>query len=197
MIEKEMNMNYEDFIDLAQRNITSHDKFMWNCYGDTAYTMDSWDGEQDGRSISMIYDLSGLHVYQMTVYDYKKKRAYRYFNTEYSKAFFDEVKERGVTDNAWSEDDGDVSYTDLESYDDFLEKATAIMNYEDYDTRISIPITLPDDELLMIFKLAHEADMTFNDFVEKILRDKMADIEYEKYLKTLANKNLKDIHGTI
>ena len=197
MIEKEMTMNYEDFIDLAQRNITDHSKYMWSCYGDTAYTMDSWDGEQDGRSASMIYDLAGMHVYQMMVYDYKKERAYRYFDPDYRAAYFNEVNERETTDEAWSGDNGDVTYTDLETYEDFLEKAYAIMNYEEYDTRVSIPITLPDDELLQIFRMAHEADMTFNDFVEKILIDKMADVEYQKYIRSLERKQLNDIHGTI
>jgi hypothetical protein len=182
-------MEYEDFIDLAQRNITDHSKFMWSCYGDTAYTMDSWDGEQDGRSISMIYDLSGLYVYQMMVYDYNKKRAYRYLNPEYSKAYFDEVKERGASDNAWSEDYGDIDYTDLETYDDFMEKATAIVHYEDYDTRVSIPIDLPEDELMNLFKMAHEADMTFNDYVTQILRDAFADSEFVERLKAR--------HGTV
>jgi hypothetical protein len=186
-------MKYEDFIDLAERNITDHSKFMWSCYGDTAYTMDSWDGNYDGCSISMVYDLVGLRVYQMTVYDYKKELAYRYFSPLARDAYFEEVKSRNSDDIAWTADrpdkDIDVKYTDLESYDDFLEKATAIVHYEDYDTRVSIPIDLPEDELMNLFKMAHEADMTFNEYVTQILRDAFADSEFVERLKVR--------HGTV
>jgi hypothetical protein len=101
----------------------------------------------------------------------------------------DEVKERGASDNAWSEDYGDIDYTDLETYDDFMEKATAIVHYEDYDTRVSIPIDLPEDELMNLFKMAHEADMTFNDYVTQILRNAFADSEFVERLKVR--------HGTV
>jgi predicted DNA binding CopG/RHH family protein len=77
----------------------------------------------------------------------------------------DQIKE------AWD----DVDWCDLEADDDFIQKSLSIVAGEDYDTRVSIPIDLPDHELMAIFKMAHEADMTFNDFVEKILREKLAD----------------------
>jgi len=189
-------MIYEDFIDLANRNITSHDKFMWNCYGDDAYSMDSWDGNYDGRSISMVYDLKGLTVYQMSVYDFKNNRAYRYFNPDYKDLYFAEVEKKSADDIAWYGDNEDINYIDLEEYDDFVEKASAIMQYQDYDTRVSIPIDLPEEELLVIFKMAHEADMTFNDFVAKILREKLDDESFIQKVKALRHK-LEDIHGAI
>jgi hypothetical protein len=49
----------------------------------------------------------------------------------------------------------------------------AIVAGEEYDTRVSIPIDLPEAELMVLFKLAHEADMTFNDFVEQVLREQL------------------------
>jgi len=39
------------------------------------------------------------------------------------------------------------------------------------DNRVEIPIDLPDEELLVLFKKAHELDMTFNDFIEDVLRE--------------------------
>ena len=59
---------------------------------------------------------------------------------------------------------------DLESDDDFIEKARAIRAGEDYDTRVSIPLDLPDDVLFTLMKQAHEQDITFNDHMENILR---------------------------
>jgi hypothetical protein len=60
---------------------------------------------------------------------------------------------------------------------DWLEKAQAIVASEVYDTRVSIPIELPDHELLVLFKMAHERDMKFNDFVEEVLKEALADYE--------------------
>jgi hypothetical protein len=39
------------------------------------------------------------------------------------------------------------------------------------DNRVEIPLDLTDAELLMLFKQAHKLDMTFNDFIEDVLRE--------------------------
>jgi hypothetical protein len=38
------------------------------------------------------------------------------------------------------------------------------------DNRVEIPLDLTDEELLELFKLAHKADVTFNDFIEDVLK---------------------------
>ena len=38
------------------------------------------------------------------------------------------------------------------------------------DNRVEIPLDLTDTELLELFKLAHKADVTFNDFIEDVLK---------------------------
>ena len=53
------------------------------------------------------------------------------------------------------------------------------------DNRVEIPLDFSDEELLVLFKQAHEADMTFNDFVEKALRDYLEQIEYDNILNKL------------
>ena len=53
------------------------------------------------------------------------------------------------------------------------------------DNRVEIPLDFSDEELLVLFKQAHEADMTFNDFVEKALRDYLEQIEYDNLLNKL------------
>ena len=59
---------------------------------------------------------------------------------------------------------------DLETDEDFLEKASAIFDGKDYDTRVSIPVDFTDEELLRYMTLAHERDITFNQLVEEALR---------------------------
>lgn len=66
-----------------------------------------------------------------------------------------------------------VSWVDLETDEDFIEKTVAIMKGVEYDTRISIPLTLTDDELLVLFKLAHAADVTFNEYVARVVQEQI------------------------
>jgi hypothetical protein len=53
------------------------------------------------------------------------------------------------------------------------------------DNRVEIPLDFSDEELLVLFKQAHECDMTFNDFVEKALKDYLEQIEYDNLLNKL------------
>jgi hypothetical protein len=39
------------------------------------------------------------------------------------------------------------------------------------DNRVEIPLEFSDQELLVLFKQAHEADLTFNEFVERALTE--------------------------
>ena len=68
---------------------------------------------------------------------------------------------------------------DLETKEDWLEKANAIVEGLDYDTRVSVPLELSDEDLLTYMKAAHERDMTFNQFVEEAIRQAAKDHEQD------------------
>jgi len=53
------------------------------------------------------------------------------------------------------------------------------------DNRVEILLDLSDQELLVLFKMAHEKDMTFNDFVEHVLKEYLEQIEYDNILNEL------------
>ena len=53
------------------------------------------------------------------------------------------------------------------------------------DNRVEILLDLSDAELLVLFKMAHEKDMTFNDFVEHVLKEYLEQIEYDNLLNEL------------
>jgi len=53
------------------------------------------------------------------------------------------------------------------------------------DNKVEIQLDLSDAELLALFKLAHQADMTFNNFVEHVLREYLEHIEYDNLLNKL------------
>jgi hypothetical protein len=158
----------KQWMELVDYKLTEGGEFGWNCFGHYAQVQDSWNGDNDqGHSLSICWDSVTQVVYQVEVHDYKNERAYRFTNPDFRKVYEDEIKVRG----------GDVEYEydmiDLELEEDWLEKATAIVAGKEYSPLISIPLELPDNELLQIFKMAHEADMTFNAFVIKLLTNAM------------------------
>jgi hypothetical protein len=64
-----------------------------------------------------------------------------------------------------------VDYVDHETTEDFLEKAQAIVNGIKYDTRVQVPLDLDDDTMFQMMQMAHERDITLNEFVEHLLRE--------------------------
>ena len=82
-----------------------------------------------------------------------------------------------MANQAWD----DVDYVDLEVIDDFIQKALAIKSGEDYSTDISVPIDLPDDLLMFAFKAAHAENMSFNDWMNQMLRDFVDKVDKGQY----------------
>ena len=171
-----MTLTIKDFLEVIQYKITDGDQYCWECYGPNARSMDYWNGhnDADGVSITCVFDTQNQTVYQMEAWDYANDRQYRWIHPAYKDAIIAEAKSRNV-DHAQSVDDS--KYIDLDVPEDIMEKATAIFNGEEYDSRVIIPLELDDSQLLQLMKLAHEADLTFNDYVEHILRVEIARME--------------------
>ena len=169
----------KDFMTAVDYRVTEGSNYMWQCYGPNAYRLDSWNGDQDGHSVSIVFDTRTQEVYESSVYDYSNQRAYRIINPEYKDSHDDEALSRDVNlKEAWD----DVEYVDLEVEEDFLEKVEAIVNGYDYDTRVKVPVDFTDEELLTYMKMAHERDMTFNEFVETALRAAVDELKLRKEL---------------
>jgi hypothetical protein len=157
----------KDFMETVDYRITEGSDYCWQCYGHNAHMLDSWNGDQDGHSLTVIFDTKTQTVYEAQAHDYVRQRAYRLVNPDFKAAHDREANQRDVNLNqAWD----DVDYIDLETVEDFLEKAQAIVANEDYDTRVQVPVDFSDEELLTYMKMAHERDMTFNEFIETALR---------------------------
>jgi len=162
----------KDFMETVDYKITEGSEYMWQCYGDHAYRIDSWNQDQNGHSVSIVFDTRTHVIYEASAYDYKRGRAYRLINPDFKFGHDDEAQSRGIEgDQAWD----DVKYIDLDVDQDFLEKAQAIVLDEDYDTRIQVPVDFTDEELLTYMTLAHERDITFNELVETALREAIAE----------------------
>lgn len=157
----------KEWMELVNYRITEGCDYGWQCYGPDVYQLDSWNGEQDGHSFTIIFDTRTQTVYEVQAHDYVHNRAYRMVNQDYAKKMKKEAKKRDVDrDQAWD----DVNYTDLEVDDDFIQKCLSIREGEDYDTRVSVPLDLGDDEMFQLMKMAHEQDITLNQLVEQLLR---------------------------
>jgi hypothetical protein len=158
----------KEWMEVANYRITEGGDYF--AYGG-AYALTSWNGDQDGYSIEIIFSPRTQEVYEVQACDYKHNRAYRLVHGDY--------RDEKLNDEAWD----NVAWVDLESDDDWIQKALAIVAGEDYDTRVTIPLDFPEAELMVLFKQAHAADMTFNNFVEKVLREKLADEGFIERLK--------------
>ncbi len=162
----------KQFMETVDYRITEGSDYQWECFGPNAYCLDSWNGEQDGHTVSIIFDTHDQTVYQVMAYDYSRGHAYRMTNPDYKFGFDDECAGRDIEDMAWERDDGTpVKYVDLEVVEDFLDKTRAIVAGEDYDTRVQIQVDLDDDVLFKMMRLAHERDITFNQLVEIALQE--------------------------
>ena len=156
----------KEWMELVDYRITEGSNYCWECYGDNAYTLDSWNGDHEGHRFSIIFDAKDQTVYEVQAHDYLHNRAYRMINEDFRKKNKKEAKRRDVDkDQAWD----DVRYIDLDVDDDFIQKCLAIREGEDYDTRVLMPVEFSDEDLLKYMKMAHERDITFNQLVEQAL----------------------------
>jgi len=172
----------KEFMEIVDYKITEGSDYCWQCFGPNAYRIDSWNQQHDGHSVSIVFDTRTHIVYEANAYDYRRNRAYRLINPDFKFAHDDEASGRGVDINqAWD----DVNYVDLDVDDDFIQKAMAIVNDEDYDTRVEVPLTLDDEQMFQLMKMAHEADLTLNQYVEKLLRQVIEDHKFVAELDSI------------
>lgn len=159
----------ENWMKAMDYRITEGSEYTWECYPN-AYCLDSWNGEQDGHSFTIIFSTADQTVYELQAHDYANNRAYRWVNPDYKQANAERCLNMGVSaDNAWD----DLRYVDLELTDDYFEKVSGIKSGNQYDTRVSVPVDLPDDELFRLMMMAHEKDITLNQLIEDIITEQI------------------------
>jgi hypothetical protein len=163
----------KEYFELIEYRVTEGSDYGWDCYGPDTHMISSWNGIHDkgGYSFNCVFDTNTQTVYEVEVCDYTNSRAYRMINPDYADKHRAEALDREIDLNqAWD----DVNYVDLDVVDDFIQKCLAIRAGEEYDTRVSMPLTLDDDRLFDLMKLAHEKDVTLNTLVEQMLQEFIA-----------------------
>lgn len=151
-------INHKQFFDIVQFQVTSGSEYPNPTYA-SAYIVNS--AKRDSYNAACIFNLDTGSVYEIYVHDAVNTRSYRWITPE----FRDEYN--------------NISSIFLETEDDILEKLTAIVEGLPYDTRVIIPLDIPDEDFLVMAKAAHAEDITFNEFVEKALREALQKFELE------------------
>ena len=159
----------KEFLEVVDYNIMHIDPYLWDCYGDNAVSLThSKDVDWAKYSADIVYDTVDGTVYELSVHDCLLNRAYRIINPKFKHYYFDECEDRGIDPHeAWD----DVEYVDLDLVSDLLEKLNAIMAGEDYDDRVTLELTMSDEDLLKYMKVAHEMNITFNDLINLALAE--------------------------
>lgn len=157
----------KQYMEICNYKITEGDAFGWPCFGSNAYNLSTWNGDHDGHSLSIVFDTETQVVYMVEAHDYKGNVSYRLINPDYQAKYKKYVKTHEIDDEAY---DG-VPFIDLEIDEDYIQKATAIVNGMHYDRRIQVPLNLNDEEIFKLMKLAHDRDVTLNELIENILND--------------------------
>lgn len=176
-------IDLKQWMEAVKYRISEGGQYGWTCYGPNAHALSAWSGpENDVWSAHVVFDTKTTMVYEVSVCDYVKDLAYRVIHPEYADGYHvceANLVYKGRLDEAW---DG-VMYTDLDVDEDWLEKAKAIVEGREYDTRVEMPINLSDEEFLTLAKFAHERDVTVNQMIERILLEALSECSKFKEMK--------------
>jgi len=187
-------LSIKEWMELADHKINEFSDYGWECYGTNAYQMSSWNGIHGagGYSFNIVFNTKTQKVFEVEVCDYSRDRAYRLIAEDQRENHRREAEAHshlGIGLNtAWD----CVDFVDLESDEDFLQKARAIKSGEDYDTRIDILVDFSDQELLKYMKVAHDRDITFNQLVEQALGWFIHEVDSGRITKEQAQNFIKE-----
>lgn len=159
-------MQLKHVIDAIDYRITSAEKYYWACYGEDVLYI-NFDDIRSRPVGSFLFNSRTAEVYEITVEVPGEELCYRWIRPGFENDYRLEAAAKGVpADIAWD----DVEYTDIETEDDILEKLTAIINCQEFDRTIEIPIKLTEAEELCLHRQAHAAGMTTNEYANMALR---------------------------
>ena len=157
----------EQAIQIGNYKISNGSNYLWKCYGPNARIVD-FETDNNQCSYSFIFDTITQTVYEITVCDYIKDNCYRIINPDYYDEYVYECESRNIS---YNEAYDGVNFIDLESEDDFIEKAKAIIAGHEYDERVSVELELDETSLFYAMTNAHNMDMTLNQYVELVINN--------------------------
>jgi hypothetical protein len=169
-------MQLSEINNTFQHRITGGSDYLWDCYGSNTWSIDYTSKYANGY---VIFDTETQKVYEVSVSPDAtawavEPKPYRYIDPAYRISYETEAKDRNVDPNvAWD----DTKWVDLETEEDFIDKASKMFVGEKFDTRIQVPLDLDNDTILKLSMEAHKRDITLNQMVEELLRNMIAQHE--------------------
>jgi hypothetical protein len=158
----------KDYLEAVNYKITGGSEYQWKCFGDNARYLDCESEVLNEFSVHCVFDSVNQTVYSIEAWDYDNERVYRWIHPAYIKKHMKACAKHNV--DVYSACDT-MNYTDLDVAADILEKTKAIVLQEPYDERVQIEVDFTDEDMLKYMKLAHDMDITFNELVERALRE--------------------------
>jgi hypothetical protein len=92
------SITIKDFVSAIDHQIGDGWKYLWECYGPEACSLD-WCRPDLSASATIIYDTKTQEVYEMSVWDCRDCKVYRWIKPEYIKRHKKEAMARGVKFN--------------------------------------------------------------------------------------------------
>jgi len=125
-------------------------------YGNTVAEVDHGN---ENFWLACTFDVISQEVFEIVAEDYVRNNHYRWIHEDFREEQSGKIH--------WA---GKSSYTELEVIEDILEKADAMREGREYDTRVTIPFDITDEQFAEFALAAHRLDITFNQFVERAVR---------------------------
>lgn len=186
----------KDYLEAIDYKIAGGSEYGWKCFGDNARYLDCHDSEGFGGnySIHCIFDSVDQTVYSLELWDYANDREYRWIHPGYIKKHMKACAKHDV--DVWESID-DRNFIDLDVAGDILEKISKVVAGEPYDERVQIQVDMSEEDMLQYMKLAHSMDITFNELVERALREAIDDVESGRLTKEDARRFIEEDYSEI
>lgn len=120
-------MTIKEYLETINYKITSAEDFCWNCYGENTLTFETWNGDIEGVSSSIIFDSQSQKVYEVFVIDYGTAQAFRWVHPEFVEKMIADATDRDV-DHSIAADA--IKFVDLTDEHVILEKIRTMVAYE-------------------------------------------------------------------
>jgi hypothetical protein len=167
--------------EILDHKIIDGSEYQWNCWPNARFL----DYETEYCHVSVVFNYKTQEIYQAEVtvkpdeWFPSEIKPYRWLDPRFKDAMVAEAEER-KTDHTQAWDN--VKWVDLETEEDWLNKAEAISIGTGFDERIEVPLELDQDTITRLALEAHKRDITLNNMVEIILQ---AAIDQHKVNETI------------
>lgn len=167
-------LDIKDFFEAIGYHITGSTEFSWTCFGPNARYIDCDLDPVNTVSISAVFDTVTQAVYSIEAWDYNNDKYYRWIDPGYVALHKQECELHGINPN---EAIDDKAVYDVELPEDILEKVKAMVTGQEYDERITTPLDISEKDLFKLMTLAHEEDVTLNEYICDVLKVFIEELE--------------------